>query len=160
MTVEQAQAYFNSLGYEPTFVTEEKEVPMEGSRTYTDIVTIGTKELQSDGGVRYFDYIASSETYTEPVQSGRTQKISVPALSADGTPQIKSLTKTSTGAMNNGSGTNAGGKKGGGGGGGGSKKPAKTPKKSDIVDRYKEVNDLIDDLADKMNDASKAANRL
>jgi hypothetical protein len=83
----------------------------------------------------------------------------VPALSGSGVPEITSLTKTSSGAMNNTSSSNSGGKKGGGGGGG-SKKPAEKPKKSDVVERYKEINDLIDDLADKMNDASKAANRL
>ena len=42
MTVEQAQAYFNSLGYEPTFVMVDQEVPIEGTRTYTDYVVIGT----------------------------------------------------------------------------------------------------------------------
>ena len=158
MTVEQAQAYFNSLGYEPTFVMEEKEVPLEGSRTYTDNVVVGTKELQSDGGTRYFDYIESSETYTEPVTGARTQKISVPALSADGTPQIESITKTSSGAMNNLSGANKGGKSGGGGG----SKPKKSPKthQSKVVDRYKEVNDAISDTKKAMEDAQRAAEGL
>lgn len=158
MTVDQAQAYFNSLGYEPTFVTEKKTVPLEGTRTYTENVVIGEKALNQGGATVPFQYIAQSDTRTEAIPMG-TQEIDVPALSGDGTPTIKSLTKTSAGAMNNRSGANPGGKKGGGGGGG-SKKPAEKPKKSDIVERYKEINDLIDDLADKMNDASKAANRL
>lgn len=51
---------------------------------------------------------------------------------------------------------------GGGGGGGGSSKPTSDArqKKTDVVDRYKEVNDQLDDMADALNDASKAADRL
>jgi len=52
--------------------------------------------------------------------------------------------------------------KGGGGGGGGGSKPKKADKvkKTDVVDRYKEIDDKLDDIADKMDDASKAADRL
>jgi hypothetical protein len=47
------------------------------------------------------------------------------------------------------------------GGGGGSKpKKADTVKKSDTVDRYKEVNDSLDNTAKAMDAASKAADRL
>jgi chromosome segregation ATPase len=82
-------------------------------------------------------------------------------LSADGTPQIKSLTKVSNGSMNNYSGSNKGGgspggKKGGGGGGGGKSKPAEKTKKSDIVKRYKELEDQLDDTreeADRLNES-------
>ena len=52
---------------------------------------------------------------------------------------------------------------GGGGGGGGSKtKPTSESrkKKSDVVDRYKEVEDKLDDVRDAMDDASKSADRL
>ncbi|MBQ7820076.1 MAG: hypothetical protein IJ341_10315 [Bacteroidales bacterium] len=85
--------------------------------------------------------------------------MSVIAMSADGkTPQIKSLTRKSSGAMNNNSSRNAGGKSGGGGGG--DKSKADKVKKSDVVDRYKEISDAIDDNADAMNKASRAADRL
>jgi hypothetical protein len=33
-------------------------------------------------------------------------------------------------------------------------------KKSDIVDRYKEITDALDDIEDAMDEASKAADRL
>ena len=52
---------------------------------------------------------------------------------------------------------------GGGGGGGSEKKPAsktETTKKEDIVDRYKELEDALDDVADAYEDASKEADRL
>lgn len=50
-----------------------------------------------------------------------------------------------------------------GGGGGGDSKPAEkveTTKKEDIVDRYKELDDTLDDVADAYEDASKEADRL
>lgn len=47
-----------------------------------------------------------------------------------------------------------------GGGGGSSKKTPKAPKKSDTVERYKEINDALDDLEDAYNDTAKAADRL
>lgn len=50
--------------------------------------------------------------------------------------------------------------KGGGGGGGGSKKKADKAKKSDTVERYKRVTDQLDDNADAMERASRAADRL
>jgi hypothetical protein len=136
----------------PEYTTETATYPA-GDYTYSYTAPDGTTMT---GTVP--NYRQVSKTWQSGV-SEQTQIMEVPALSGSGTPEITSLTKTSTGAMNNSSGANPGGKSGGGGGGG-SKKPAKTPKKSDIVDRYKEVNDLIDDLTDKMNDASKAANRL
>lgn len=49
------------------------------------------------------------------------------------------------------------------GGGGGDTKPAEkveTTKKEDIVDRYKELDDTLDDVADAYEDASKEADRL
>ena len=60
-----------------------------------------------------------------------------------------------------GGGRHSGGSGGGGGGGGGSKpKKAQEVKKSDIVERYKEINDTIDDLTEKYDNASEAADRM
>ena len=56
--------------------------------------------------------------------------------------------------------SSAGSSTGGGGGGGSTPKTAEKPKKSDVVERYKELNDTIDDLTDAINDASKASDRL
>jgi hypothetical protein len=86
-----------------------------------------------------------------------SQEIEVPALSADGVPKIKTLTKTSSGSTNNYSSSNIGGK-----GPGGNSKPKKADKvkKSDVVERYKEINDQIEKLTDAIDDASKVADRL
>lgn len=46
------------------------------------------------------------------------------------------------------------------GGGGGSSKPNKGVKKSDTVERYKEVNDALDNVADALDDANKETDRL
>jgi hypothetical protein len=58
-------------------------------------------------------------------------------------------------------GSNSGKKSKGGGGGGGSKpQKADNVKKTDVVDRYKELDDRIDDLSRAYNKASDAADRL
>jgi hypothetical protein len=65
MTVEQAQAYFNSLGYEPEFVmqNETRTAPMYGKRVYTDDVVMGKAE---DGT----PYIKEMTTHEEEVYMG------------------------------------------------------------------------------------------
>lgn len=155
LTAEQANAYFRSMGFEAKFKTEEKPVEQRVPITYT-------KSSIVDAG---FDTATGAPYWTTATSSWQdgydtfTGKMDVMAMSTDGsTPQIESLTKTNSGAMNNSSSSNTGGKSGGGGGG--SKKKAEKPKKSNIVERYKEVNDLLDDVADAMEDASKAADRL
>jgi hypothetical protein len=66
---------------------EDQEVPLEGTRTITENVVVGSQVLQGpgEGQERVFDYIASADTRTESVPMG-TQIVSVPALSAEGTP--------------------------------------------------------------------------
>lgn len=68
--------------------------------------------------------------------------------------------KTSTGTGYKGSSYKPKSSGGGGGGGSSKKKPAEKVKKSDTVDRYKEVTDKIDDVTDAFNKASTAADRL
>lgn len=161
MTVEEAQAYFNSLGYEPEFVMEDFEEPIMGTRTFTDNVKVDTVELDQQGNKVNFQYISSSDTKTEPYDTGKTQTVSVPALNADGTPQIKALRRTNKGSMNNLSSSNPGGSSKNKSGGSKSKKTSEAKKKkSDIVERYKEINDQLDDTQTIMDKASKAANRL
>lgn len=70
---------------------------------------------------------------------------------------------TLEGATYNGKGVSppSGGDGGKGGGGGGSKpKKAKHKKKTDVVDRYKEITDSLDNNTKAMEDASRAADRL
>ena len=155
MTVEQAQAYFNSLGYEPEFVTEEKTVkrsiPQETTHTDYAITKGSINILGQDFPIPTIDRITTTRVtgYEE-----LDEVIQVPALSANGTPEIKSLTKISKGSLNNSSGSNKGGKKSGGGGGGGSKSsPAKPSKKKDVVQRYATVENKLEEVreeADKL----------
>jgi len=128
---------------------------LEGTRTRTDNVIIGETATNKNGVEVPFQYIAQSDTITEVIPMG-VQKIEVPALSGDGTPKIKSLTKTSSGSANNYSRSNPGGKKSGGS----SKTKVDKVEKKDVVDRYKEVTDALDDNADAMGKAARAADRL
>jgi hypothetical protein len=52
----------------------------------------------------------------------------------------------------------------GGGGGGGGSEPKKTEdsrkKKSEMVERYKEVNDQLDETRDRLDDVNRSADRL
>lgn len=166
MSVEQAQAYFNSLGYEPVFEmrNETRTAPMYGKRVYTDSPVIETVEY-GDGQV--YPYVAEMTTHEEEVYMGEQQQnFVVPALSADGTPKIKELRRTSSGAMNNFSGSNGGGGSPGGGGkkgGGGGSAPKHSAKKAEkrdslkVEDRYSTVQAAIDDVQrslDKLDDTS------
>ena len=68
--------------------------------------------------------------------------------------------RVSPGTVNRARGGGGKGGKGGGGGGGSKPKPAKPTKKSDIVDRYKEQDDQLDDLKRTMDNAEKSLERL
>ena len=152
MSVEEAQAYFNSLGYEPVFETHEEQVPLKGTRTYT----VGDPDVQTinlDGGGK-FSYIADSTTVTEEVDTGKTQSIQVPTLSDDGVPKIKSVRKKSSGSMSNYSSSNKGGKSSGGGGGGSKKKT-----KDDEIERYHKINKTLEYLKSSYDAISKARER-
>lgn len=139
MTAQQAGDYFKALGYDANVIWEES---VQDPRTET-IEEVGY--MTGPDGIKVPVDNKITRTYSE-------QKVKIPV--------VKALTYTgSAGGTVNFSNTKAG-KKGSGGGGGGSKKKAEKPKKADIVERYKEVNDLLDDVADAMEDASKAADRL
>ncbi len=169
MTAEEAQAYFNSIGYEPTFETETQtvthQVPLEAKET-TYSVGVNWKTLGSlpeflGGGsisVPYPTIKSTTRNLTE--YDTVTEDIEVPALSADGHPKIKSIKKTSSGAANNFSNRNSGGGspgggggKGGGGGGGSSPKhSAKNAAKYDkMADRYGSIQSSIDKTARAMD---------
>lgn len=171
MSVEEAQAYFNSLGYEPVFETELQD--------YTEQVPINESVDEVwDEPAPPFDHDGDPETpAVTPRKSHRktknwisgydtvTYQKQVPILSADGTPKVKSLIKKPGGKMNNYSGSNGGGKSpgsGGGGGGGGGSKPQKAErkKKTEVVDRYKEITDALNKNSKAMDNASKAADGL
>lgn len=166
MTVDEAQAYFNSLGYEPEFVTEEqtvkRSIPQE--TTHTDYaITPGTLDIMGvEVPIPTVDRITTTRVtgYEE-----LDEVIQVPALSADGTPQIKSLTRTNSGgSLSNYSSGNKGGKApgsgGGKGGGGGGNKEVKDKKNlTDEKERYHEITNTIEDMQHALDRVSAAKDR-
>ena len=173
MTADEANAYFAGIGYEPMYNTEEidnsAEVP--NSLTKTSVTSINWEPATVDLG------LFGSTTIKLPSVTTRTESIPEKPSSAEGSmaltsfsgdgkpPKIRGMRKKATGSNNNYSSSNRGGKSpgksGGGGGGGGSKpKPAQPTKKSDIVDRYKEQDDQLDDLKRTMDNAEKSLEKL
>ena len=166
MTAEEAQDYFNSIGYEPTFETETQtvthQVPLEAKET-TYSVGVNWKTLGSlpeflGGGTISVPYPTIKSTTRNLTEYDTvTEDIEVPALSADGHPKIKSIKKTSSGATNNYSKTNPGGtppsSSGSKGGGGSSPKhSAKNAAKYDkIADRYGSIQSSIDKTSRAMD---------
>ena len=138
MTVDQANAMFDSLGFEANFATEEKLVHQRVPRyiTKTEII-----EEDEDKGTR----TTSTSTY----QDGFDEfdgVMDVPAMSTNGkTPIINSITKKATGSANNFSSTNKGGPKSSS-----SSSSAKSPDKKDYledkVDRYYDINNAISEV--------------
>lgn len=164
MSVDEANAYFRSLGFEPNFETKEVEVTskkpivetytQDAGTEYKDYTTIGPDGESHTQRVPFVKTRSYSKTvgYTED-----TEIMTVPSLTTDGGEPNFTLTRTNAGAMNNFSSVNAGGSSADGSGS--SSKPNKQSK-SKIADRYKEVNDSLDDMADALDDAAKAADRL
>ena len=159
MTVEEANAMFESLGFEPVFTTTTKTLTI--SKPIIKTVTrdySGEVSGENENGETYSE--RASETYS--YVSGYTpveETYQIPAMSSDGsTPEVKTLVKKATGSFNDFSSLNPGGDSLGG-----SKTSSKKntgPSKSVKPERYKEINDKLDDAANAYDKASKAADRL
>lgn len=167
MTVDEAQAYFNSLGYEPEFVTQEetvtRSVPQEQTHTDYKITKGSINIMGADVPIPTIDRIT---TTTIAGYKDLEEKIQVPAISADGTPKIKSITRTGKGGkLGNYSSSGRGGKSPGSSskssGGSSSKTSTKTKKNlSEEGDFYHDINREIERLAettDKLADAKDRA---
>lgn len=178
MSVEEAQAMLNSLGFEPTFQAK-KQWLHEWTPVYETTMKITGIESNSGSPLPdTFKYEQSTKQVGKTYHSWQTE---VPAWSADGTPQVTSLTATGGGSMSGGfSGfnyapSNSGGSpaytpsdSGGGGGGGGSDKaeeptpaePMDYTDEEEVLERYYEITDSLDDMTDALDDAADAADRL
>lgn len=160
MTAEQANAYFSAMGFETKFKVEpqkmEQKTPIVKSRQ--TITGAGFDEH----GAPYWE--TTTETWNDgySIQTGYVDAIAM-ATSPDGTktPIIESMTSKPTGIMNNSSKANRG-TTGSSKGGGSKNKPTKEDltKKSDVVDRYKEITDSINDTTRALDKANKSADRL
>ena len=171
MTAEEANAFFDSMGFEATFETETQPVVKEGRGTITRTESFGSKDIQMPDGSS-FTIPAGYQTFTYPGDPYKyVDYVDAIAMetSSDGTetPKINKITKKAGGSMNNYSSGNSGGKSpgssgGSGGGGGGDKakaEPIDKTKREDVVERYKEINDSLDDMARKLDKVTKAADR-
>ena len=166
MTVEQANAYYRSMGFTPKF----KMVDIHQAESVPITTTFHKRTYPSDAFDENGNLVnwVDTEYSTTTQQSGGEVVSQIPSMAVgtpDGgsvqvpSPEVESLTYTGGGSYNNNSSQNTGGG-GNGGGGGGSKKKADTVKKTDVVDRYKEITDALEDNAKAMDNASKAADGL
>ena len=148
MTAEQANQMFASMGIEPEYKTEKKTIDTEvptietvtEDSSYTKTLEDGTKIS-----------IPSKKTYS--FTSGYTtvpETVEMVAMGVNGkTPEIKSLTKKSTGTMNNFSSANKGGGKGGG------SKPQKIKKTEADKDRYHDVNIKLKQISNSLDEVQQ-----
>lgn len=173
MTADEANAYFAGIGYEPVAETTEIEgantTQVPNASTTMTVKSIGFSEEPISIMGHEIGFLKAPqmtiETSSTPLPASDAEaNMSLTSFSGDGkAPEIKNFRKKAKGSQNNYSSTNAGGKSPGSGssGGGGSKPKKATPtKKLDIVDRYKQVEDQLDDVTDAADDASKAMDRL
>lgn len=164
MTAQEATDYLSSMGVDAEVITEPEEV--KETQGYNLVASTGTVTQSyigaaSDGTPQTLTASYPTVTYDAvPVETTKT--VAGTAL------KVTSAAKSSGGAVKHAGSTPANGGsnskkgKGGGGGGGSSAKPEKVDKtkKSDVVERYKEIEDKLDDVRNAMEDASRAADRL
>ena len=156
MTVEQAQAYFNSLGFETKFKKEPQVVESEKYESITSSYVSGYDSYP------YFDPITGQEsgTYNVPRIATRTDVgnkytshdvVEAFAMSTEGTPVIESMTATTGGrrgtSINNSSSSNPGvSSKGNKSSGSSKKKDTKEKKQSNTeINRYEVVNNKLEE---------------
>lgn len=185
MTADQANALFDSIGFEATFATEPQQVTQRTPNMVTETQVTGytsgwVTPPTLNGSISPLKIpwsypILKQNTY----QNGYTEHtgiIDVPAMSTNGkTPKITSLTKKAGGSFNNGSSRNAGGNnsgkgsgKGGGGKGGGSGKApqpdtSQKDRKKDVEDTrdiYHDINIELEQINRRLDRAQKKQDRL
>ena len=177
MTADEANAYFAGIGYEPVYSTEDIDTPTEvpNAQTTMAVQNIGWNKASMTIGNFSLPIALPNITYTTkstPLDPSSAEgSMRLVSFSGDGkAPQIRGLRKKATGSSNNYSKNNSGGAPAktpskGGGGGSKEKEPSK-PKKIDttgeheIIERYKEINDSLDDLSDEYEKATRSADRL
>ena len=177
MTADEANAYFAGIGYEPVYNSEEIDTStnVPNAQTTMAVQNIGWNKATMSIGDFNLPIALPNITYTTkstPLDPSNAEgNMRLVSFSGDGkAPPIRGLRKKATGSSNNYSKNNSGGAPAkspskGGGGGSKEKEPSK-PKKTDltgqeeIVERYKEVNDSLDDLSDEYEKATRSADRL
>ena len=167
MSVDEMNSLLNQLGVQAevttTNVPQKMNVPL-----YKEVVEplpVSAYETDSDGNVRPVNRTEWLH-YTVPMGTKEVEGVvQVAQIKAEGNSSVGDTAKvtwTGTSGSSSGGGVSPSSTKGKKGGGGSKSKPkkAKEVKKSDVVERYKEIDDKLDDVAESMDDASKAADRL
>lgn len=172
MTADEANAYFAGIGYEPVYNAEDIDTSAEMPNAETITRVVDTKfdnPKTFDLGFlgKHTINLPSITTRTETKAEEPTKSPSAMHLvSFSGgktPPEIRGFHRKATGSSNNHSSTNSGGSGGSkSSGGSSSSKPSKIDKskKSDVVDRYKEITDSINDTTRALDKANKSADRL
>lgn len=152
MTAEQANAYFDAMGFETNFVTQEQPTQQRVPEYVTETIDEGTETVTAEDGTQYTMVRTRTRTYQDGYYEaeGKMDAIAM-AVSEDGTevPQIQSMTKKASGAQNNYSSSNGGGKGPGKSKSGGGKTPEH--KRKETVDKFEadpfhKVNQELEDV--------------
>lgn len=172
MTADEANAYFAGIGYEPVYNAEDIDTSAEMPNAETITRVVDTKfdnPKTFDLGFlgKHTINLPSITTRTEtkaeePTKSPSNMRL-VSFSGGKTPPEIRGFHRKATGSSNNHSSTNSGGSGGSkSSGGSSSSKPSKIDKskKSDVVDRYKEITDSINDTTRALDKANKSADRL
>ena len=181
MTVEQANAVFDALGFETNFETQPQLQKQRVPEYVTETVNDGTRTETFPDGTQYTWIKTRTHTYQDGYYEAEGY-IDAPAMATNGkSPKINSITKKAGGAQNNHSSSNkggGGGKKGRGGGGGKGKKGGggkqekpKEDKPSDKqkdhvemgksdVDIYHDINIELDDLDERYKKIERSLKRI
>ena len=171
MTVEEANAFYRSMGFTPNFkmveVTQAQSVPI--TTTYHRLQNY-TPEYDDEGNWIGASWDETEWSNTEQVDGGElvSRFPSLAMQTADGegpmvpSPEIESLTYDGGGAMNNNSTVNKGGNTGNGGksgGGGGSKfKPEEhVDDQNEVHERYENLIEALEDMTRQLDRFSDAA---
>ena len=147
VTVDQMNSILKGIGFEPK--VDYIDVPLDQAAYNKDSNTYTVEYLDTEGNVQ--TKTLTADQYNEAKGAGSIQ---VPVINGGETLKVSSP-KAAAKAAGTGSG-------GGGGGGGGKStpaKPVKYTKKSDVVDRYKEQDDALDDIEEKLEDINREKDR-
>ena len=153
LTADQASDALSAMGVDAEI--EEHEVPIgeDGTTTIQAQGTIYVPKVDENGNVSY-EAVDATGGYTIEGESGQTVKYYT----------IKGAKYNGKGVTGGGGGgTGGGGRRGGGGGGGGGgrrdPRRANHVKKEDYAERYHEIDNVIDDLADAYERLNKEEDR-
>ena len=128
----------SAIGYNP--VVEMIEVPLQDRMSGSGQVTVPKVDFINGMPV------VTSETRPITAEEQSSGVLLIPSINSENKPKITGFQKTGGGSSS----TPSTGRRGGGGGGGGSREArrANHVKKEDYVERYHEIDNVIDDLAD------------